>query len=196
MQVIADSKQMMIFSVMLKRFGLKRFAIVYKDKKQVDIEGGNRVTSDNLYSIGSYQFSGPYFLDTVDYIKNGIPVTSLRTAADGYALEHLIEAKLKNIAIYQIICQVLSLLDYLHKRGFGNIRLKPDNIMICKNAAIKVLDLKHICRLGKDKRPCVTRIYSAPEVYLSVCSAATDYYSAAQLQPASIASSTMFFGSK
>lgn len=178
MQVIANSKRMMMFSVMLKRFGLKRFAIVYKDKKQIDIEGGSRVISDNLYSVGSYQFSGPYFLDTVDYIENGIPVTSLRTAADGYALVHLIEAKLKNIAIYQIICQVLSLLDYLHKRGFGNIRLKPDNIMICKNAAIKVLDLKHICRLGKDKRPCVTRIYSAPEVYLSVCSAATDYYSA------------------
>ncbi|GAA6407278.1 hypothetical protein K040078D81_13950 [Blautia hominis] len=177
-QVIADSEQMMIFRVTLNRFDMQRFAIVYKGKQQVNIENGGKTLSNNLYSVGSYRFSGPYFIDTVDHIKNGIPVASLRTAVDGYALVHLIEAKLRNLVIYQIICQILSLIDYLHKKGFGNVRLKPDNIIVCKNASIKVLDLRHICRLGSKKNLCVTRIYSAPEVYLSVYSAEADIYSA------------------
>ena len=177
-QIIADSEQMMIFRVTLKRFDKQRYAIVYKGEKQVNIKDGSKITLDNVYSVGSYRFSGPYFIDTVDHIKNGIPVASLRTAVDGYALVHLIEAKLRNLVIYQIICQILSLIDYLHKKGFGNVRLKPDNIIVCKNASIKVLDLRHICRLGSKKNPCVTRIYSAPEVYLSVYSAEADIYSA------------------
>lgn len=176
-QVIADSEQMMMFKVMPRRSGLPRYAVVYKGKKQVDVENKNRITPDNLYSIGSYRFSGPYFLDTEDHIEDGRLVTSLRSVANGYALLHLIEARLDNLAIYQIIRQVTSLIDYLHSKGFGNVRLKPDNIMIYQDAAIKVLDLKHICRLGSRSVPCVTRIYSAPEAYLSGCSEAADYYS-------------------
>lgn len=176
-QVIADSEQMMVFKVMSRSSGLQRYAVVYKGEKQVDVENENRITPDNLYSVSSYRFSGPYFLDTEDHIEDGRLMTSLRSAVNGYALEHLIEARLGNLAIYQIIRQVTSLIDYLHREGFGNIRLKPDNIMVCKDAAIKVLDLKHICRLDSRSVPCVTRIYSAPEVYLSGCSVEADFYS-------------------
>lgn len=177
-QVIADSKQMMIFRVVSYNSGLLRYAVIYKGNYQADIDTDteHRTMSGNLYLLSPYQFNGPYFLDTEDYIRCGTPVTSLRTAVNGYSLAHLIEAKLCNRTIYQIIRQVISMVEYLHSMGFGNVKLKPDNIMVCKNTAIKVLDLKHICRLGSSAS-CLTRIYSAPEMYLSECSAATDYYS-------------------
>lgn len=176
-QVISDSEQMMMFKVIPRHFGLQGYAVVYKGKKQVDAEKGNRITPDNLYSVGTYQFTGPYFLNTEDHIEDGRLVTSLRSAANGYALLHLIEAKLNHSAIYQIMRQVTSLIDYLHSEGFGNVRLKPDNIIVCQDAAIKVLDLKDLCRLDRKSVPCVTRIYSAPEAYLLEFSEASDSYS-------------------
>lgn len=175
-QVIIDSKYMMMFKVALRYSGLQKYAVVYKVKKKVETERENRKI-ENLYSIGLYRFKNPCLLDTEDYIKDGMPVTSLRSIAEGYALAHLIEAKLEYLTIYQIIHQVLSFLDYLHNKGFCNVRLKPDNIIVYKDRGIKILDIKHICRLGNRGVHCVTRTYSAPEAYLSECSIATDFYS-------------------
>ena len=175
-QVILDSKDMMIFRVKTRSSGLRRYAVIYKRKARTE-SGEKKKKPDNLYSTGTYCFRSPYFLDTEDHIEAGLPVTSLRTAVEGYALEHLIEAKLNDLTIYQIIRQVLSMTDYLHKKGFGNVRLRPDNIMLCKDGTIKILDLKHLYSFSQGNNPYTTRIYSAPEVYLSKCGAASDYYS-------------------
>ncbi len=171
-QVIMNSKYMMVFHVTHRISKIHRYAVIYKRK--IDSE---KDISSNLKLVSSYHFTGPYFLDTEDHILDGEPVSSLRAAAYGFALEHLVEAKLEMRIIYQIIVQILSLIEYLHANGFGNIRLKSDNIMVCRDGAVKILDLKHICRLGKDSISYPTRIYSAPEVYQHKCGIAADYYS-------------------
>lgn len=177
-ELIVDAANIMIFRVTTLSSGSQRYAVIYKKRKQTDLGGESQKRLDDLYSGGTYRFSGPCFLDSEDYIDSGFPVTSLRTAVNGYVLEHLIEAKLEWLTVYRIIHQVLSTVDYLHEKGFGNVRLKPDNIIVCKDSTIKILDLTHLHRLNYGCVSRTTRIYSAPEVYLSECTDASDYYSA------------------
>ena len=176
-QVIVNTKDMMIFSVMERHSGSQKYAAIYKRKKQSEQKRGTGKAFGNLCSVDDYCFISPYFLDTKDYMDSHALVTSLRSAVEGYALEHLIGAKLKYLTIYHIARQILTMVEYLHNEGFGNIRLKPDNILLCKDNAIKMLDLHHLYQFDCGHIPCTTRIYSAPEVYLSKCSEASDYYS-------------------
>lgn len=174
-QVILNTEDMMIFSVEECHSGTRRYAAIYKRKKQGDYKIESKF--GNLYSVDTYYLIGPYFLNTEDHLDSHMLVTSLRSAVDGYALEHLIEARLECLTIYHVVRQILAMVEYLHNEGFGNVRLKPDNIFLCKDGAIKVLDLQHLYKFDCGRVPYVTRIYSAPEVYLSKYSKASDYYS-------------------
>lgn len=176
-ELIVDAANIMIFRVTSLSSGSQRYAVIYKRRKQTDFEDESQKRLDDLYSAGTYRFSGPCFLDSEDHIDAGFPVTSLRTAVNGYALKHLIESGLEWLTIYCIIYQVLSTVDYLHEKGFGNVRLNPDNIIVCKDGTIKILDLTHLHRLNYGYVSRTTRIYSAPEVYLSEYTDTSDYYS-------------------
>ena len=178
-RLLFDTPTMLIFWGKMKS-AVQKYAVIYKRKEKkpaVDEEEAK----ENLYLYNMYRFSGPYFLDTVDHLDSGKLAVSLRTPVNGYALTHLLHARLKMKVIHQVIVQILSMLSYLHKNGFGNLCLNPDNIMLCENGTIKIIDLGHLVRLGQRKtnvKLCTNRIYTAPEVYLSVCDQSSDYYSA------------------
>lgn len=178
-RLLMDTPAMLIFWGKMRSV-VQRYAVIYKQKEKRPAIDEEEI-KENLYFYNTYRFSGPYFLDTVDHLDSGRLVTSLRTPVDGYALTHLLHARLKMKVIYQVIVQILSMLSYLHKSGFGNLCLNPDNIMLCENGTIKIIDLGHLVRLGPRKtntKLCTNRIYSAPEIYLSVCDQSSDYYSA------------------
>lgn len=183
-KLVMDTSTMLIFWGTMKKGTLQKYAVIYKDNKEKENSIEKVEEKEDLYFYNTYRFCGSYFLDTVDYTDCGRLVTSLRTPVNGYALTHLLQAKLKMKVIYQIMVQILSMLDYLHANGFGNVCLSPDNIMLCENGAIKILDLSHLVRLGSRKtntKLCTNRIYSAPEIYLAMCECSSDYYSAGVL---------------
>lgn len=174
--IIAKSEELMSFSVenTLNRSGY--YAIIFTPKNREKIR-----KLGSLYSVGSYRFCNRYLIDTTDIIKNGAPETSLRKAIEGYSLTHIISAKVKYKYIYLIIKQIFDFLDILHEKNFFNVRLNPDNILICKDGCLKILDLQHMCKVDSDLSPYPTRIYSAPEIYSSKHDFASDYYSVAIL---------------
>mgnify|MGYP001099933423 CR=1 FL=1 len=172
MEVIAESGELMSFLVENIKNKSKYFAILYTPKNREKIR-----KLGNLYMVGTYQFCNRYLIDTTDILKEGAPVTSLRTAIEGYSLAHLISAKVHLKYVYLIIKQVLDFLNALHKKEFFNVRLKPDNLLICRNGCLKILDLQHVCPKNTELSPYPTRLYSAPEIYTSTHDFLSDYYS-------------------
>jgi len=86
------------------------------------------------------------------------------------------------LRIASLICEALS---YLHARGFIHRDLKPDNIMLCRDQTIRIMDFGLAAPItGRldilaDKTPVFgTPQYMAPEqVKRSHCDARTDIYS-------------------
>lgn len=171
--IIAASPELMSFQVENIINGDKNLAVLYTPHNRDKIR-----KVGNLYKAGSYRIRSKYLIDTTDIIKDGAPATSLRKAVEGYSLKDMLVAKFKEKYIYLIMKQILDFLDDLHNKNFFNIKLKPNNILICRNGSIKILDLQHICNINGDLTPYPTRIYSAPEIYYSIHDFSSDFYSA------------------
>lgn len=171
-EVIAQSEELMSFQVENIQNKSNYFAILYTPKNREKIR-----KLGNLYGANLYRLSNKYLIDTTDIIKNGAPVTSLRQAIDGYSLAHLISAKIRYKYVYFIIKQVLDFLDILHEKEFFNVRLKPDNLLVCRNGCVKILDLQHVCKRNTKLSAYPTRLYSAPEIYTATHNFLSDYYS-------------------
>lgn len=172
MEVIAESEELMSFLIENIQNKSNYYAILYTPKNRNKIK-----ELGNLYGAGTYKFYNKYLIDTTDIIKDGAPVTSLRKAIEGYSLAHLVSAKIHLKYVYLIIKQVLDFLNNLHKKEFFNVKLKPDNLLICSNGCLKILDLQHVCRVNTVLSPYPTRLYSAPEIYTSTHNFLSDYYS-------------------
>ena len=177
-KILADTASVMVFQVKKNPESTRHYALLYKDSKNSNSINKSSKKHDSLYMIDSYRLESPYFIDTHDFIVSGKPIASLRSAVAGYSLAHLIESKLHYHAIYSIMIQVLTALDNLHKQGYGNIRLTPDNIIICKDGSLKFVDLHDVYILNKSKSPQTFLIYSAPEVYYSSFTIKSDIFSA------------------
>lgn len=174
--IISVSETLMSFEVLNKQNKERYYAILYTPEYRERIR-----KFGSLYGTDQYSFCNSNLIDTTDIIKEGSPLTSLRKSVEGYLLSHIICAKFKRRLIYIIIRQVFEFLDFLHRNGFFNVRIKPDNLWICLNGHLKILDLQHICKINGTSNPYPTKIYSAPEIYDLQHNPASDYYAVAVL---------------
>jgi serine/threonine-protein kinase len=70
---------------------------------------------------------------------------------DGVSVQEVIdkEGKLKETRALEIILETAKALDYIQSRGVVHRDIKPGNIMVCKDGAVKVLDLGFAIEINK-----------------------------------------------
>jgi serine/threonine protein kinase len=69
--------------------------------------------------------------------------------------------------VRQIIIQLVSALDYCHKRNIIHRDIKPENIVMFRSGLIKLIDFGWACEYDDNDRPTEsagTRIYNSPEM--------------------------------
>ena len=68
--------------------------------------------------------------------------------------------------LFGALCQICSILDFLHRRGIAHGDLKPSHMLVSREGKIVLLDLglAHAIRKGEGNAPSGTLPYTAPEI--------------------------------
>ncbi len=68
---------------------------------------------------------------------------------DGMTLETLSRrARLPDVAVVHIACEVLRGLAHVHASGFAHCDVKPENVIISRNGEVKIVDFGSAQRIG------------------------------------------------
>jgi hypothetical protein len=74
------------------------------------------------------------------------------------------ERQLDEALVRRVVLQLASALGHAHERGITHRDVKPDNVMLCADGSLKLMDFGIAGDLGADEgRPIGTPIYMSPE---------------------------------
>lgn len=171
-KLFTNTSQAAIYSVKKNNTTLSYMAILYTEKHSKKLHD-----KTFLYRQPNYKLSSKYLLDTKDIVVDTYIKTSLQEIFDGYSLSHIIEAKIKLKYILLIIEQLLHLVIELNKKGYFNVNIAANNILINQRLNVKLLDIKTLITAKSNVMPITTLGYSAPEMYTDNYTKQCDIYS-------------------
>jgi serine/threonine protein kinase len=83
---------------------------------------------------------------------------------EGKDLHQLYRRSISDINLPEIICHVISGLQYIHDLGIIHRDIKLENIIVTNKGDVKIIDYDFLIKIGEDIDICGTPYYIAPEV--------------------------------
>jgi len=107
---------------------------------------------------------------------------------DGHSLKGLLDDKdmAGTVPVMKVMLDLCSVLSFVHEHGVVHRDLRPDNVIVCPDGTLKLVNFDCAHLGGQDMRTIATRVgrhlderYVAPEVYLNPANASksSDIYS-------------------
>lgn len=130
----------------------------------------------NLYQLMNYSISSKHLCNVTDIVDDKRVRTSLREIVHGCILSDIICAQIHRKYVMGITEQLLHFCDNLHAQGYCNAKISAENIMVCPDLKIKILDIRSAVKIGTTGDMLAHHISSAPELIRGSANAGSDLF--------------------
>ena len=150
----------------IKKLGKGAYGTVYKVEKNNVEYADKEVSQLDLNEVNILcTFDHPNILKAIDFFKDPVENTShiILDLAEGSLTDEIESGKYINIKTKDMwMYQILSAVNFFHKKGYYHCDIKPDNILI-KNGNAVLADFGLAYPFEYDQQFCGTPSWTAPE---------------------------------